>query len=44
MTRIRAFWKAYWALWCLCLFGALCFATGVAAATGMAMTMLRAMS
>jgi hypothetical protein len=44
MTRAYAIWKVYWALWLLCLFGALCFATGVAAATAMAVAMLRVMS
>lgn len=33
--------KAYWALWCICLFGALCFTAGIAVATSMAVAMLK---
>lgn len=37
-----AYWKAYWALWCVCLFGALCFSAGLATGVSMAIGMLNA--
>jgi hypothetical protein len=33
--------RIYWAIWLVCLFGAVCFSAGVATATGMAVAMLR---
>jgi hypothetical protein len=33
--------RIYWAIWLVCLFGAVRFSAGVAAATGMAVAMLR---
>jgi hypothetical protein len=39
--KLYAIWRAYWALWAVCLFGALCFSAGVATATTMAVAMLK---
>lgn len=44
MTRLHAYWRAYWMLWALCLFGAVCFSGGIFTATAMALTMLKVAS
>lgn len=42
MIRARSFFRAYFALWLLALFGALCFCAGVAVTTVMAVQMIEA--
>lgn len=41
MIRLYSYWRAYWALWLVCLFGSLCFSAGIATATAMAVAMLK---
>jgi hypothetical protein len=42
MIHLRSLYRAYFALWLMCLFGALCFITGYWACTLTAIAMLRA--